>query len=162
VFLVANVLKDAVTDSVADQIIQVINSLCEKFGIAVDWTAQNVLPYLQQLAMKLVAYKLWIAIVWLGVAIVPILVIFGTMISVHKAKKTEYGKRTAWQDYMCHGYQWWIYPTHNAYAALGRGGQTIFVAPEQDLIVVTTADLPGGHDPIFALIDRFILPAVIE
>ena len=59
-----------------------------------------------------------------------------------------------------YGYQWWIYPTNNAYTALGRGGQTIFVAPDQDLIVVTTADLPGGHDPIFDLIDRFILPAV--
>ncbi len=59
-----------------------------------------------------------------------------------------------------YGYQWWTYPSHNAYMALGRGGQTIFVAPDLNLIVVTTANLSGGHEPIFGLIDDFILPAV--
>lgn len=58
-----------------------------------------------------------------------------------------------------YGYQWWIYPTHNAYTALGRYGQTIFVAPDLNLIVVTTAQIEEGHDPIFRLIDDFILPA---
>lgn len=58
-----------------------------------------------------------------------------------------------------YGYQWWIYPTHNAYAALGRYGQTIFVAPDLNLIIVTTAQIEEGHDPIFRLIDDYILPA---
>jgi CubicO group peptidase (beta-lactamase class C family) len=58
-----------------------------------------------------------------------------------------------------YGYQWWIYPTHNAYAALGRYGQTIFVAPDLNLIVVTTAQIESGHDPIFDLIDHYILPS---
>lgn len=58
-----------------------------------------------------------------------------------------------------YGYQWWIYPTHNAYAALGRDGQTIFVIPDFDLIVVTTARI-NGHDPVFELIDQYIIPAV--
>lgn len=61
-----------------------------------------------------------------------------------------------------YGYQWWIYDTHNAYTALGRDGQTIFVAPDQELVVVTTAAMRGGHDPIFSLIDNFILPSVTE
>jgi CubicO group peptidase (beta-lactamase class C family) len=59
-----------------------------------------------------------------------------------------------------YGYQWWTYPTHNAYAALGRYGQTIFVAPEQNMVIVTTAQIEEGHDPIFALIDNYIFPAV--
>lgn len=59
-----------------------------------------------------------------------------------------------------YGYQWWTYPTHDAYTALGRAGQTIFVVPSLNLIVVTTADLPAGHEPIFNLIDNYILPAV--
>jgi CubicO group peptidase (beta-lactamase class C family) len=58
-----------------------------------------------------------------------------------------------------YGYQWWTYPRWGAYAALGRYGQTIFVVPELDLIVVTTAQL-DGHDPIFKLIDEYIVPAV--
>jgi hypothetical protein len=43
-------------------------------------------------------------------------------------------------------------------ATLGRYGQTIFVVPDLDLIVVTTAALEG-HDPIFDLIDDYIVPA---
>ncbi len=57
-----------------------------------------------------------------------------------------------------YGYQWWIYPSLNAYAALGLYGQTIFVIPEKDLIIVTTAGMEG-HDRIFQLIEEFIAPA---
>jgi CubicO group peptidase (beta-lactamase class C family) len=58
-----------------------------------------------------------------------------------------------------YGYQWWTYPSLEAYTALGRGGQTIFVVPRLDLIVVTTAEL-DNHDPIFQLIEQYIVPAV--
>lgn len=58
-----------------------------------------------------------------------------------------------------YGYQWWIYPTHGAYTALGRFGQTIFVAPDLNLVIVTTAHIESGHDQIYKLIDDYILPA---
>lgn len=58
-----------------------------------------------------------------------------------------------------YGYQWWIYSPLGMSAALGRGGQTIAVFPQLDLIVVTTAEL-DGHDVIFQLIQQYILPAV--
>lgn len=58
-----------------------------------------------------------------------------------------------------YGYQWWTYPSYGAYAALGRDGQMIFVAPEQNVIVVFTAAI-DGHDDEFALIEDYILPAV--
>jgi CubicO group peptidase (beta-lactamase class C family) len=59
-----------------------------------------------------------------------------------------------------YGYQWWTYPTHGAYAALGRFGQTIFVIPDQNVVIVFTADLPDNHDRIFNLIDNYIIPSV--
>jgi CubicO group peptidase (beta-lactamase class C family) len=62
---------------------------------------------------------------------------------------------------MGYGYQWWIYPRYGAYAALGRGGQTIFVVPGMDLIFVTTAELPS-HDPVFRLVDEYAVPAVMS
>ncbi len=58
-----------------------------------------------------------------------------------------------------YGYQWWTYPALDAYTALGRGGQTIFVIPKLDLIIVTTAEMED-HDPIFQLIEQYIVPAV--
>jgi CubicO group peptidase (beta-lactamase class C family) len=60
-----------------------------------------------------------------------------------------------------YGYQWWIYPRWHGYAALGRYGQSIFVFPDLDLIVVTTAGMPD-LDPIFQMLRDYIEPAVIS
>ncbi|MBN1438063.1 MAG: serine hydrolase [Anaerolineales bacterium] len=70
-------------------------------------------------------------------------------------------KHTATGGAFGYGYQWWIYPRWGAYAALGRGGQMVFVIPESDLIVVTTADMPD-HDDLFELIEDFIQPALSD
>lgn len=39
--------------SVSDQIIAVINDLGSKMGMAIDWTSANVIPYLQDLVMRI-------------------------------------------------------------------------------------------------------------
>jgi CubicO group peptidase (beta-lactamase class C family) len=65
---------------------------------------------------------------------------------------------TATDGQLGYGYQWWTYYPLKAYTALGRGGQTVFVIPELDLIVVTTAEL-DNHDAIFRLIQQYIVPA---
>ncbi len=68
-------------------------------------------------------------------------------------------KHTPTDGTLGYGYQWWTYPSWGAYAALGRDGQMIFVIPESDLIVVTTAG-GIGHDRIFQLIEAYIHPAI--
>ena len=45
--------------TVSEQIIQVIDTLCEKFGIVIDWTSENVIPYLEVLCRKLITYEIW-------------------------------------------------------------------------------------------------------
>ena len=32
---------------VSDQIIKVLDNLCDKFGLAIDWSSKNVQPYLR-------------------------------------------------------------------------------------------------------------------
>ena len=54
---------------VSNQIIEVLNDICNKFGLAIDWTSKNVQPYLQELMGKCVAYKFANAIIWLTVGI---------------------------------------------------------------------------------------------
>lgn len=44
--------------TVSDQIIAVLNDLCEKFGIAIDWTSENVIPYITELAGKFIKYEI--------------------------------------------------------------------------------------------------------
>jgi CubicO group peptidase (beta-lactamase class C family) len=58
-----------------------------------------------------------------------------------------------------YGYQWWTYPALDAYTAQGLYGQTIFVIPRLNLIVVTTAATTDGHTSIFKLIEEYIVPA---
>ncbi len=82
-------------------------------------------------------------------------VVSGQWVQEATKKRVETGGRLGY------GYQWWIYDTNGAYAATGRYGQTIWVSPELDLVVVTTAQM-DNHDPIYSLIDNFIIPAVKE
>lgn len=48
-----------------EQIINVLNALCDKLGVAVDWTQQNVQPYLQELFEKYVRYEIATSAVWI-------------------------------------------------------------------------------------------------
>lgn len=51
--------------SVSDQIIAVINDLCAKFGIAIDWTAENVLPYIEDLCARYIQFEIQTSIAWI-------------------------------------------------------------------------------------------------
>lgn len=44
--------------TVSEQIIQVIEALCEKFGIAINWTSDTILPYIEILCKKLITYEI--------------------------------------------------------------------------------------------------------
>ena len=55
--------------TVSEQIIQVIDALCEKFGIVMDWTGDNVIPYLEILCGKLVTYEICTSVVWMVIMV---------------------------------------------------------------------------------------------
>ena len=59
-----------------DQFIQILDVLCAKFGIVVDWTSQNVMPYLTDLATRLVNYEIWTSIAWIVLLGIPFIVIW--------------------------------------------------------------------------------------
>ena len=58
-----------------------------------------------------------------------------------------------------YGYQWWVFPSLGAYAAIGLGGQMIFVSPQERLVVVFTADIEGAGLEV-PLIEEYVLPAI--
>ena len=51
--------------TVSEQIIQVLDALCAKFGIVIDWTASNVLPQLEVLCEKFIRYEIWTSVFWM-------------------------------------------------------------------------------------------------
>lgn len=59
--------------NVSDQIIQVLDNLCEKFGLAIDWTSENVFPYLTTLCTKLVSYEIWSSVAYIVFCVLGII-----------------------------------------------------------------------------------------
>ena len=54
--------------TISSEIIEVLDYLGEKFGIAIDWTSKNVLPYLQALVDKFIKWEISTSIVWIIIA----------------------------------------------------------------------------------------------
>lgn len=53
----------------SEEVIKILDALAEKFGLAIDWTSANVLPYLQQLCGKYVTYEIATSVVWMIIGI---------------------------------------------------------------------------------------------
>lgn len=83
---------------ISNQIIEVLNEICNKFGLAIDWTSKNVQPYLQELMTKCVAYKFATSIMWLifGILVCTIGGVFAKM-TVGSWKK--YKEKGPFSDY---------------------------------------------------------------
>ena len=75
--------------TVSEQIIAVINSLCEKFGVAIDWTANNVLPYIETLCTKIVTYEIWTSIFYMALWIFLAAIMWIIFIPVYKKAKVD-------------------------------------------------------------------------
>ena len=67
--------------TVSEQIIEVVDALCEKFGIAVNWTGENVVPYLEILCGKLITYEICTSIAWM---VIMALISIGSIIATKK------------------------------------------------------------------------------
>ena len=55
--------------TISSEIIEVLDYLGEKFGIAIDWTSNNVLPYLQTLVDKFIKWEISTSILWIAIAV---------------------------------------------------------------------------------------------
>ena len=75
---------------VSDEIIKVLDVLAEKFGLAVDWSASNVIPYLEQLCGKYVNYEIATSVVWILIASVFMFVAYRIYKKCHKYEYDNY------------------------------------------------------------------------
>lgn len=54
----------------SDQIIQVLEYLGEKMGVTIDWSQQNVLPYVKQICEKYIRYEIASSVMWMAVGLI--------------------------------------------------------------------------------------------
>lgn len=52
----------------SNEIIDIIDKLGEQFGIAIDWTSENIIPYVETIFQKAVNYSVSSTIVWLCIS----------------------------------------------------------------------------------------------
>ena len=73
----------------SSQIIEVFDYLCKKFGIVIDWSSENVLPYIQTLCEKYIKWEISTSIVWLIIGV--IIMVLGFLIwRIDMQNKYEY------------------------------------------------------------------------
>lgn len=53
----------------SEEIIKVIDELGKRFGIVIDWSNQNIMPYLQELLKRFICYQNITACVWIIISI---------------------------------------------------------------------------------------------
>lgn len=53
-----------------NETIKILDALADKFGVAIDWTSANIIPYLQQLCEKYARYEVVTSIIWILIGIV--------------------------------------------------------------------------------------------
>lgn len=54
--------------NVSSEIIKILDYLGQKFGIAIDWSSQNVTPILKQLIEKYISWEIASSTVWIIIA----------------------------------------------------------------------------------------------
>jgi hypothetical protein len=66
--------------TVSEQIIEVLNYICEKVGLAIDWSvvfaSENVIPYIEQLCGKFITYEIATSVMWLVIGIILLIIAY--------------------------------------------------------------------------------------
>lgn len=57
----------------SDEIIKILDDLGQRFGIAIDWSSDNVLPYLKDLVGRFTTYEITTSIMWLTIGMIFLL-----------------------------------------------------------------------------------------
>lgn len=77
------------------QIIDVLNFLGEKLGVAIDWTADNIMPYVVELFNKFIKWEIATSIAWIIISVaVTVILWVGFVISSYISRHTS-GRCTA-------------------------------------------------------------------
>lgn len=85
--------------TVSNQIIAVLDAICEKFGIVIDWTASNIMPYLQDLYKRIVTYEIVTSAAWIVLQVVIVVLAFHI-----RNKKVKPIAESDGDDYSLSGY----------------------------------------------------------
>ena len=79
---------------ISEEIINVLDYLCKKFGVVIDWTSEYVIPYIQDLCARYIRYEIFTSIAWMIAIPAITLIISIPLIITHKK-----AKESGWDTY---------------------------------------------------------------
>ena len=123
--------------TVSEQIIQVIDALCEKFGIVINWTGENVIPCIEILCRKLVTYEICTSIAWM---VIMALFSVGSIVVTKKFAPTF--KRGLEEDKRNYNCGWEIGTTFVIIGLVVLNLTTVIVIGTQIMDIIKCATFP--------------------
>lgn len=131
--------------NISEQIINVLDALCEKFGVAIDWTAANVLPYVQDLCGRIITYLIATDIATI------ILITIGFIISlfIFKFCFKKYKECDRWDDE-----DWQVGSIFSGVITCLLGVASIIVIPMAIMEIIQACTIP--ELTIIQMIEDFI------
>lgn len=72
----------------SDEIIKLLDDLGRRFGIVIDWSSENVMPYLKDLMSRYIDYEVMTSIAWIVIG--TILLIGGIIFAIICAKNGDH------------------------------------------------------------------------
>lgn len=72
-----------------NEVIKILDNLSQKFGIAIDWSSQNVMPYLQELINRYVQYSITETIIFLIIESIGVFIFIWILINGIKNKRKD-------------------------------------------------------------------------
>ena len=76
----------------SEEIIKVLDELGKRFGIVIDWSNQNIIPYLQELLKRFICYRNITACVWIILSIAMTISGVGMIRALNEWRKSnDYG-----------------------------------------------------------------------
>lgn len=80
------------------ELIEALTELANKFGMVIDWTSQNAMPYLQELMNRIIRFEMVTSICWLiyGILHFPTVILWMKAIR-YAGKKIKEDKWSDWE-----------------------------------------------------------------
>lgn len=86
-----------------EELVKALTELANKFGIVIDWTSQNALPYAQELMNRIIKFEIATSIMWLVIGLMFIGSAYWMIKLVkffqQKNKKEPYGVWDLWAGF---------------------------------------------------------------
>lgn len=86
-----------------EELVKALTELANKFGVVIDWTSQNALPYAQELMNRIVKFEVATSIMWLVIGLIFIISAYWIIKLVkffqQKDKEYPYGVWDVWAGF---------------------------------------------------------------